>query len=66
MATTGKVVGPGGTSKSAKATGCYSTGPRGVAGSNTSTTTSKGYENGRMQGMRSSYRESGRANNSKA
>lgn len=62
MATTGKVIGPGGSNKSAKSTGCMSVGPGGTA-SNTSTTTSRGYENNRKQGMRSGYRETGRAGN---
>jgi len=55
----GKVIGPGGSQKAAKSTDCKSVGPGGVAGSNTSTTTSRGYESGRMQGMRNSYRETG-------
>lgn len=63
MSTTGKVIGPGGASKSATSTGCKSVGPGGVGGSNTSTTTSRGYENGRTQSMRSSFKETGKAGN---
>lgn len=62
-----KVIGPGGTSKAAKSTGCKSVGPGGVSGgNNASTTSSRGYESNRMQGLRSAYKESGRATNSKA
>lgn len=65
MGSYGKVVGPGGASKSAKDTGCHSVGPGGTAKAVT-TTTSRGYENDRAQGLRSSYKESGKATNSKA
>lgn len=61
-----KVIGPGGTSKAARDTGCKSIGPRGAAGSNTSYTTSRGYESDRTQGLRSSYQQTGSANNRKA
>lgn len=57
---TGKVVGPGGSEKSAKYTDCKSVGPGGVSGSNTSYTTSKGYESGRTSGMRTGYQVSGK------
>lgn len=62
----GKVVGPGGTVTQGKATGYNTKGPGGIAGSNTSYTTSKGYESGRTQGLRKAYKETGGANNSKA
>jgi hypothetical protein len=65
MAMSGKVIGPGGTGGSAKYTDCKSIGPGGVASQNR-TTTSRGYEGSRTQGLRSEYRESGRAENSKA
>lgn len=65
MATTGKVVGPGGSSKSAKSTGCHSVGPGGVSGGST-TTTKRGYESNRTTGLRGDYKQSGSANNSKA
>lgn len=61
-----KVIGPGGTTKAAKSTGGKSVGPGGVSGSNTSYTTSRGYESGRTSGLRTNYRENGSANNNKA
>ena len=60
MATYGKVVGPGGSSKSAKSVDCKSVGPGGVAGSNVSYTTKRGYEENRTAGMRTTYKETGR------
>ena len=65
MGTTGKVVGPGGSSKSAKSTGCSSIGPGGTAKSVT-TTTQRGYESSRTSGLRTAYQENGSANNAKA
>lgn len=65
MGTTGKVVGPGGSSKSAKSTGCHSVGPGGTSKSVT-TTTSRGYEGDRTTGLRKDYKQSGSAKNSKA
>jgi hypothetical protein len=62
----GKIVGPGGTSSQGKMTGYNTKGPGGVAGSNTSTTTSKGYEGSRTMGTRKEYKSSGMASNSKA
>jgi hypothetical protein len=62
----GNVIGPGATSKSCGSGAGMSKGPGGPANSNSSTTTSRGYDNGRTQGMRSSYKEGGNANNSKA
>lgn len=66
MSTNGKVIGPGGTSKSAKSTGCQSIGPGGTAGSNVSYSTSRGYDNSKTESLRANYRVSGNANNSKA
>lgn len=66
MAYSGKIVGPGGSSKAVKSTPCVSKGPGGVSGSNSTTTGSRGYESGRTQGLRSSYQQTGSANNSKA
>lgn len=63
MSTTGKIIGPGGVSKSATSTGCKSVGPGGVGGSNVSTTTSRGYDNSRTQGMRTGYQNTGKAGN---
>lgn len=65
MAYNSKLVGLGSSSKMAK-TRCESVGPGGVAGSNTSTTTGKGYEGSRTTGLRKSYKESGSAKNAKA
>jgi hypothetical protein len=65
MAMYGKTVGPGGSSAAVKKTGCKSTGPGGVAG-DTSITTSRGYDSKRTSGLRTEYRESGRAENGKA
>ena len=62
----GRVVGPGGTSSQGKMTGYNTQGPRGVAGSNVSYTTGKGYEGGRTEGLRKAYKETGNAYNSKA
>ena len=62
----GKIIGPGGKMSQGKMTGYNSKGPGGVAGSNTSTTTSKGYEGGRTMGTRKEYKTSGMASNSKA
>jgi len=56
-----KVIGPGGRTTSAKHTGCKSEGPGGVAGTNVSYTTKRGYEENRTQGMRATYRETGRS-----
>ena len=61
----GKVIGPGGTSKSAKQTGCHSVGPGGVS-SDTSITTRRGYESKRTTGLRTEYKTSARGENSKA
>lgn len=65
MSTTGKVIGPGGASKSVKSTGCQSVGPGGTAGGST-TTTKRGYENGRTSGLRTEYKQNANANNSRA
>jgi hypothetical protein len=62
----GKIIGPGGKASQGKMTGYNTKGPGGVAGSNTSYTTGRGYESGRTQGLRSNYQQTGRANNSKA
>lgn len=61
----GKVIGPGGASKSAKDTYGRGVGPGGISG-DTSITTKRGYESKRTTGLRTEYRESGRAENSKA
>jgi hypothetical protein len=47
-------------------TGYNTKGPGGIAGSNVSYTTGKGYEGGRTEGLRKAYKEAGSANNSKA
>lgn len=62
----GRVIGPGGTSSQGKMTGYNTKGPGGIAGSNVSYTTGKGYESGRTAGLRKEYKSSGNANNSKA
>lgn len=61
----GKVIGPGGSSKSAKNAGCHSVGPGGVSGGS-STTNKRGYEGSRTTGLRSEYQQTSKANNSKA
>lgn len=65
MAYGGKSVGPGGTTSKSKSTGCTSVGPGGISG-DTNVTTARGYDARKTQGLRSEYRESGRAENSKA
>lgn len=65
MSTTGKVIGPGGSSKSAKSTGCNSVGPGGIS-DDKNRTTKRGYENNRTTGLRTNYKVTGNANNSKA
>lgn len=60
------MVGPGGTVKQGVMTGYNTKGPGGIAGYNTSYTTGRGYESGRTEGLRKSYKETGGANNSKA
>lgn len=62
----GKVIGPGGTSSQGKMTGYNTKGPGGIAGSNVSYTTGKGYEGSRTMGTRKEYKSRGNANNSKA
>jgi hypothetical protein len=62
----GKIIGPGGKTSQGKMTGYNTKGPGGVAGSNTSYTTGRGYESVRTEGLRKSYKETGGANNSKA
>ena len=65
MASYGQVVGPGGTTKSAKRTNCQSIGPGGIS-SDVSVTTQRGYDQSKTAGLRKSYKATGRANNSKA
>lgn len=65
MAYGGQVVGPGGSSKSAKGTDCQSIGPGGVS-SDVSVTTRRGYDSAKTSGLRKEYKESGRAMDSKA
>lgn len=65
MSTTGKVIGPGGSSKGAKSTGCKGVGPGGIS-DDKNRTTKRGYESNRTTGLRNDYQTSGRANNSKA
>lgn len=64
MPTKGKSVGPGGRSTPMKKQPYSSQGPKGPAGSNNSTTTSRGYEN--STGLRTNYKQSGSAKNAKA
>jgi hypothetical protein len=60
-----KVIGPGATSSSAKKTSCRSEGPGGIS-SDTSVTMRRGYDSRKTTGLRTEYRESSRAENSKA
>lgn len=60
------VIGPGGTSKSAGCPTGKSQGPGGAGGGSKDMTTTRGYDSKRTQGLRSEYRESGRAENGKA
>ena len=61
-----RVVGPGGTSGKSKAKCGTAVGPGGAGGGGSDMTTKRGYEARRTQGLRSSYKETGGANNSKA
>jgi len=62
----GQVVGPGGTSGKSSCKPGKSIGPGGASGGGQDVTTRRGYEPKRTTGLRDEYKQSGRAENSKA
>ncbi|MDR6555443.1 hypothetical protein [Paenibacillus qinlingensis] len=66
MPTKGKSVGPGGRSTPMKSYPYKSHGPGGPANSNVSTTTNRGYEKGRTEGLRTNYKQTANGANSMA